>query len=301
MRILFMGTPNFARESLDALYKAGYDICAVMTRSDKPKNRGMRLTPPPVKELALAHGTPVYQPKTLRDGEAFTLIQDLDPDLIVVVAYAKILPQEILDLPPYGCINVHPSLLPKYRGAAPIQCAVLNGEETTGVTIMQMDAGLDTGDVITQRETEILPNETSGELFERLCIVGTELLVETIQMVIDGTATYTPQDSSLSSYAKPITRDMSPVDFTRTATQITNQIRGLNPWPTATVTIKDRAFKLLAAQTGEGKGDPGEVLQAGKNGLEIACGEGSVYITKLQAPGKKPMSAADYLRGNPIE
>jgi len=301
MRILFMGTPNFARESLDALYKAGHDICAVMTRSDKPKNRGMHLTPPPVKELALAHGTPVYQPKTLRDGEALALIQDLSPDLIVVVAYAKILPQEILDLPPYGCINVHPSLLPKYRGAAPIQCAVLNGEETTGVTIMQMDAGLDTGDIITQREADILPDETSGELFERLCVVGAELLVETIQMIASRTATYMPQDSNLSSYAKPITRDMSPVNWTRTAFEITNQIRGLNPWPTATATIKDRDFKLLAAHPGTGEGAPGEVLQAGKSGLEIACGDGSVYITKLQAPGKKTMSAADYLRGNPIE
>jgi len=301
MRILFMGTPNFARESLDALYKAGHDICAVMTRSDKPKNRGMRLTPPPVKELALVHGTPVYQPKTLRDGEALALIQDLNPDIIVVVAYAKILPQEILDLPPLGCLNIHPSLLPKYRGAAPIQQAILDGERVTGVTIMQMDAGLDTGDIITQRETEILPGETSGELFERLCIVGAELLVETIQMIEDGTATYTPQNSNLSSYAKPITRDMSPVDWTRTAKQITNQIRGLNPWPTATATIKDREFKLLAAHPGEGKGKPGEVLQAGKNGLEIACGDGSIYITKLQAPGKKPMNATDYLRGNPIE
>ena len=301
MRILFMGTPNFARESLDALYKAGHDICAVMTRSDKPKNRGMRLTPPPVKELALIHGTPVYQPKTLRDGEALALIQDLNPDIIVVVAYAKILPQEILDLPPLGCLNIHPSLLPKYRGAAPIQQAILDGERVTGVTIMQMDAGLDTGDIITQRETEILPGETSGELFERLCIVGSELLVKTIQMIEDGTAAYTPQDSSLSSYAKPITRDMSPVDWTRTAKQITNQIRGLNPWPTATATIKGREFKLLAANPSEGKGKPGEVLQAGKNGLEIACGDGSIYITKLQAPGKKPMNAADYLRGNPIE
>lgn len=301
MRILFMGTPNYARGTLETLYDAGHDICAVITQPDKPKDRGMHLQFPPVKELALERGTPVYQPETLRDGSAFTLIQDIAPELIVVVAYGKILPQEILDLPPCGCLNIHPSLLPKYRGAAPIQRAILDGEQVTGVTIMQMDAGLDTGDIVTQQETEILPNETSGELFERLCVVGSKLLVETIQMIAEGTATYTPQDSSLSNYAKPITRDMSPIDWTRTAFEITNQIRGLNPWPTATATIKGRGFKLLEAQSGEGKGVPGEVLQAGKSGLEIACGEGSIYITKLQAPGKKPMCAADYLRGNPIE
>ena len=301
MRILFMGTPDFARDSLDALYKAGHDICAVMTRSDKPKNRGMKLTPPPVKELALEHGTPVYQPKTLRDGEALALIQELNPDIIVVVAYAKILPQEILDLPPYGCINVHPSLLPKYRGAAPIQWAVLNGEEITGVTIMQMNAGLDTGDIISVEETEIFPAETSGELFGRLSIEGAALLVDTVAAIEAGTATRTPQDDAKSSYAHPIKRELSPVDWNRSAAEIVNQIRGLNPWPTATATIKGRDFKFHEAHIGEGQGEPGTIISAGKNGLEIAAGDGAVIITKLQAPGKKPMSAGDYLRGNPIE
>jgi len=301
MRILFMGTPEYAKGTLEALYNAGFDICAVITQADKPKDRGMQLQAPPVKELALLHGTPVYQPKTLRDATSIALVQEIAPDMIIVVAYGQILPQEILDIPPLGCLNVHPSLLPKYRGAAPIQWAILDGEAVTGVTIMRMDAGLDTGDMITQCKTEILPNETSGELFTRLCGIGSKLLVETIASIADGTATYTPQDGSLANYAKRITRDMSPVDFTRSAFEITNQIRGLNPWPTATVTIKDCTFKLLEAHPGEGTGTPGEILSAGKEGLEIACGDGSVIITTLQAPGKKPMAAGDYLRGNPIE
>jgi len=301
MRILFMGTPEYARGTLEALYNAGLDICAVITQADKPKDRGMHLQAPPVKELARLHGTPVYQPTTLRDAASLALIQEIAPDMIIVVAYGQILPQEILDIPPLGCLNVHPSLLPKYRGAAPIQWAILDGEAVTGVTIMRMDAGLDTGDMITQCKTEILPNETSGELFERLCGIGSDLLVETIAAIADGTATYTPQDGSLANYAKRITRDMSPVDFARSAFEITNQIRGLNPWPTATTTIKDRSFKLLEAHPGEGTGTSGEILSAGKDGLEIACGDGSVIITKLQAPGKKPMAAGDYLRGNPIE
>lgn len=296
-----MGTPEYARGTLEILYQAGCDICAVITQPDKPKGRGMQLQAPPVKELALKHGTPVYQPKTLRDAEALALIQKIAPDVIIVVAYGQILPQVVLDIPPKGCVNVHASLLPHYRGAAPIQRAILDGASVTGVTIMQMDAGLDTGDIITQCKTEILPNETSGELFERLCTIGADLLVETIRMIADGTATYTPQDGSLASYAKPLTRDMSPVDFTRTAFEIKNQVRGLNPWPMATATIKDREFKLYEVHAGEGVGEPGEILSAGKNGLEIACGDGSIIITKLQAPGKKPMAAVDYLRGNPIE
>jgi len=296
-----MGTPDYARGNLEALYNAGHDICAVITQADKPKDRGMQLQATPVKELALAHDTPVYQPETLRDAAAHALVQEIAPDMIIVVAYGQILPQEILDIPSLGCLNVHPSLLPKYRGAAPIQWAILKGESVTGVTIMRMDAELDTGDIITQCETEIYPSETSGELFERLCPIGAELLVKTIGMIADGTATYTPQDVSLASGTKRITRAMSPVDFTRTAFEITNQIRGLNPWPTATTIIKDCTFKLLEAHPGEGTGTPGEILSSGEGGLEIACGDGSIIITKLQAPGKKPMAAADYLRGNPIE
>ena len=301
MRILFMGTPDFACPSLEGLYGAGYDICGVFTQPDKPKNRGMQLLPPPVKVLAQAHGTPVYQPKTLRDGAAVSLIQSLAPELIVVVAYGKILPKKILDLPPYGCINVHASLLPKYRGAAPIQWAVLNGERETGITIMHMAEGMDTGDMIAIRQTEIGPQETSGELFERLKDLGADLLAETIQTIADGTATRTPQDDTQATLAPMLNRDMSPVDWDQSADQIINQIRGLNPWPVATSVIADREFKFYAARKGPGRGQPGDVLSTGKDGLEIACGDGSVRITELQAPGKKRMDAGAYLRGNPLD
>ena len=304
-RILFFGTPDFACPSLAALYEAGHEICAVITQPDKPKNRGMQLTPPPVKELALSHGTPVYQPTTLKDGEAANIIRGLAPALIIVVAYGKILPREILDIPPYGCINVHPSLLPKYQGATPIQSAILNGDSVTGVTIMQMDEALDTGDMLSQEETEILPDETSGELFGRLSTLGARLLVNTIPAIQDGTVTRTPQDKARATYARPLHREMSPVDWTRSAQEIVNQIRGLNPWPMATTVIADRNFKIHSAHVGatvpgRPPSPPGTILSTASAGLEIACGDGSVIITRLQPPGKKSMSAADYLRGNPI-
>ena len=304
MRILFMGTPAFACSTLEALYEAGHDICGVFTQPDKPKNRGMQLTPPPVKELALFHGTPVYQPEKLRDGEAAKTIRDLTPELIVVVAYGKILPKEILDIPPHGCINVHASLLPKYRGAAPIQWAILNGERVTGITVMHMDEGLDTGDIIAMRETEILPCETSGQLFDRLCILGAELLADTIPAIAAGTATRTPQDHAIATHVPPLSRDMSPVDWSRAARAIIDQIQGLNPWPMATTEIDGKVFKLHTAHVGANcvrpSSPPGTILSADADGLEIACGDGSVVITHLQAPGKKPMAAGEYLRGNPI-
>jgi len=261
----------------------------------------MQLMPSPVKELALSHGTPVYQPKTMRDGEAAEMIRTLAPELIVVVAYGKILPREILGLPSFGCVNVHASLLPKYRGAAPIQWAVLNGERMTGITLMQMDEGLDTGDMIAVRETEILPNETSGQLFDRLCTLGAQLLTDTIPTIADGTATRTPQDHTKATHAPPLSRDMSPVDWTRPTDEIVNQIRGLNPWPTATAEFGGKTYKLLAAHAGERSGAPGTKFAADPFGLEIATGDGSVIITCIQPPGKKPMGTADYLRGNPIE
>jgi len=298
-----MGTPAFACPSLEALYEAGHEVCGVFTQPDKPKNRGMQLAPPPVKELALSHGTPVYQPGTLRDGEAANRIRALAPELIVVVAYGKILPKEILDIPPYGCINVHASLLPKYRGAAPIQWAILNGEEVTGTTIMHMDVGLDTGDIIAQAELEIL-QDTAGELFHRLSLQGAKLLVNTIPAILDGTAKRIPQDHARATNAPPLNRDMSPVDWSRRAEEIINQIQGLNPWPMATATFHDKIFKLHAAHVGANSvrpsSTPGTILSAGEAGLEIACGDGSVMITRLQAPDKKPMAAGEYLRGNPL-
>ena len=295
-----MGTPEFACPSLEGLHKAGHEICAVFTQPDKPKNRGMRLFPPPVKVLAETWGIPVYQPNSLREGTAAEIIRDIGPALIVVVAYGKILPREILTMAPSGCVNVHASLLPKYRGAAPIQWAILNGERVTGVTIMQMDEGLDTGDIIATRETEILPQETAGALFDRLKILGADALVETIPVIESGKADKTPQDHAEASQAPPLTRAMSPVDWTRPAEEIVNQIRGLNPWPMATATIGGRDFKLYEAHVGTGRGVPGEILSAGKEGLEVAAGLGSVVIRQLQAPGKRCMSASDYLRGKPF-
>ena len=295
-----MGTPDFASPSLEGLHEAGHDICAVFTQPDKPKNRGMRLLPPPVKLLAESFGIPVYQPNTLRDGFAAEMIRGLSPDIIVVVAYGKILPREILEIAPYGCVNVHASLLPNYRGAAPIQWAVLNGEQVTGVTIMQMDEGLDTGDIITAAEMEILPEETSGELFERLKILGAKTLVETIPLIEGGKAKKMPQNHQKATHAPPLTRDMSPVDWSRPAKELVNQVRGLNPWPMATAVIGGREFKLLRAHAGSGSGTAGEILAAGEGGLEVAAGTGSLVITELQAPGKRRMSAAEYLRGRPF-
>ena len=300
MRILFMGTPDFACPSLEGLYGAGHHICGVFTQPDKPKHRGMQLLPPPVKELAAGWGIPVYQPKSLKDGTAAGMIQSLRPELIVVVAYGKILPQEILDMASHGCINVHASLLPQYRGAAPIQWAILQGEEVTGVTIMQMDAGLDTGDIITAVETEISPRETAGDLFNRLKILGADTLVETVSAIEGGRVEKTPQNHEEASYAPPLTRDMSPVDWTRPAKEIVNQIRGLNPWPVATATIGGRELKLYEAHVGTGCGRAGDILSAGNDGLEVAAGSGSLVITQLQAPGKRRMSALDYMRGKPF-
>ena len=303
MRILYFGTPDFACRTLEMIYAAGHMVCGVVTQPDKPKNRGMQLTAPPVKTLALAHGTPVHQPTTLRDEAALRLVQELAPDLIVVVAYGKILPRVILDVPTYGGINLHPSLLPKYQGATPIQQAILNGDRVTGVSVMVLDDALDQGDVLAQEETEILPYETSGQLFERLALQGARLLVDTIPAIFSGTVQPIAQDPLLATYAKPLSREMSPVDWGLSARSIVNQICGLNPWPMATAVFGGKLFKIHAAQVGQGElnAPPGTILSAGNAGLEVAAGAGSVIITTLQPPGKKPMAAGDYLRGNPIE
>ena len=300
MRVLFMGTPDFAVASLEAIHAAGQDICGVFTQPDKKQNRGQKVSAPAVKECAIHLGLPVFQPETLRDGTALSFITALNPDIIIVVAYGKLLPQEILDFPKYGCINVHASLLPKYRGAAPIQWAILNGESHTGVTIMQMDIGLDTGDMLTKKETEILPEDTAKSLFLRLQTLGAECLVETLPKIERGEITATPQNHEEATFAPPLSRDLSEVHWEKSAAEIINQIRGLNPWPMATTEIAGRKFKLHHAIIGTGKGNPGEILNASTNGLEIACGIGSIIILTLQAEGKKAMPVGDYLRGNPI-
>ena len=303
MRIVFMGTPEFAVPSLERLIADGHEICGVFTQPDKPKNRGMKLTPSPVKVAALAHEVPVYQPATLKNGEALEQLKALAPDLIAVAAYGKILPQDILDLPKLGCINVHSSLLPKYRGAAPIHWAILKGEEETGVTIMHMAAGLDTGDMILSKATPIDPDETVEQLHDRLAQMGAELLSEAVVRLADGTAPRIPQDDSLSCYAPMLSRELSPIDWNRTSKEIHNQVRGLIPWPATSTTLGGVNFKVYAvAETGEDTSvAPGTVLRADKKGLYVACGDGKVLrVEELQAEGGRRMKAADYLRGHPM-
>lgn len=304
MRIVFMGTPAFAVPSLEKLIEAGYEIVGVFTQPDKPKNRGMKLLPPPVKVCAQEHEIPVYQPTKLRDGTALAQIQALAPELIVVAAYGRILPDEILDYPKLGCINVHSSLLPRYRGAAPINWAILNGDEKTGVTIMHMATELDAGDIITQAETAIGPDEDAETLYQRLADMGGALLISAVEQLAAGTATRTPQEAAGVTLAPMLGRELSPIDWKRSAQEIHNQVRGLIPWPTATTdAITGDTMKILVTQqTGEQTGAPaGTVVAAGKQGIDMACGDGKILrIVELQAAGKKRMKAADYLRGNPI-
>ena len=303
MRILFMGTPDFAVPSLEALIQAGHTICGVFTQPDKPKNRGMKLQAPPVKECALAHDIPVYQPVKLRDGTALAQIQELAPELIVVAAYGRILPDDILAAPPKGCINVHSSLLPNYRGAAPINWAVLNGDKETGVTIMHMAHDLDAGDIISQAATPIDPDETVVTLHDRLAVLGAQLLVETVAQIAAGTATRTPQDHEKATLAPMLGRELSSMDFGRTARQLHDQVRGLIPWPAAVATLGDKRCKVFKTVVSEEHTDaaPGTVLAAGKEGLVVACGEGTVLrLEEIQPDGGKRMKAADYLRGHPI-
>ena len=301
MRILFMGTPDIAAECLKALYSAGHDICAVYTRRDKPVGRKQVLTAPPVKEVALEHGTPVFQPRTLRDGSEDANIRALAPELIVVVAYGCILPKSVLELPKYGCINIHASLLPKYRGSAPYQWAVLDGLTETGVTAMYLTREMDAGDIIDVSKTPIGENETAGELLDHLAVLGAELLSRTLTRFESGKVPATPQDASGVSYAPMLDKSMCPIDWTKTAQQVHNHVRGLHPWPVATMELQGKTFKVHATRVVEGSGKPGEILGLTKTGLRIACGEGAVEIISLQAEGGKRMAAPDYFRGHPLE
>ena len=298
MRIVFMGTPEFARKSLDRLYSDGHDIAGVFTRADKPRNRGMKLSFTPVKELALEHGSPVYQPVKL----SAELFDDIDCELIAVVAYGRILPKEILVLPELGCINIHGSILPKYRGASPIQHAILSGDKETGVTSMYMSEGIDDGDILYTRKTQIGEDETAADLSERLGILGAGLLSDTIAMIGRGEAVRTPQDHNEATFAPLLTKEISPVDWSDSAYEIKCKIRGLIPWPVATMELGGKVLKIFSAditanQTGKA---PGTVVSHGRAGLEIACADGTVIVKELQAPGGRRMLAADYLRGNMI-
>ena len=304
MRIVFMGTPDFAAASLKKLIDEKYDIAAVFTQPDKPRDRGMKLSYSPVKELALENNIPVYQPTKLRDGTATELIKSLRPDILVVVAYGRILPDDMLEVPKYGAINVHASLLPKYRGAAPIQWAVLNGDKITGVTTMYLASEMDTGDIIYTAETEIGEFETSGELFDRLMVMGAELLDRTLRDIEDGTAPRTQQDHSKASYVKMLDKSLSPIEWAKTPREIIKQIYGLQPWPVATAELDGKVFKIYSAEYTQNKTvkAPGSVVSAGKKGIKIVClGGETLLITELQAAGKKRMKASDYLLGHPIK
>ncbi|MBR3640610.1 MAG: methionyl-tRNA formyltransferase, partial [Oscillibacter sp.] len=300
MRILFMGTPDFAAVSLKRLFEDGHEICGVFTQPDKPGNRN-KITFSAVKEYALSQGLSVYQPQKLRDGTAYELIKTLAPELIVVVAYGRILPKEILDLPPYGCVNVHASLLPKYRGAAPINHAILNGERETGVSVMYMAEELDAGDVIATAKTEIGDGEDLPSLWTRLAELGAETLSKTVPHIADGTAPRTPQDNAQATFAPMMSRELSPIDWNRPSEAIRNQVRGLIPWPCASALLAGTRFKIYRTERG-GETDKaaGTILSAGKRGIEVACGDGrSIYLTELQADGGKRMAAGAYLLGHP--
>ena len=297
MRILFMGTPDIAAQSLEALYAAGHEICGVFTREDKPVGRKQVLTAPPVKQLALAHGTPVYQPRTLRDGKAAEDIRALAPELIVVVAYGRILPPEVLAIPPKGCINLHVSLLPKYRGSAPVQWAVLNGDAETGVSIMQMDEGLDTGDVLACEKIAIDPEETSGQLFDRVTAVGARVLCETLPAIAAGTLKAEPQARENASVAPMLSKEMAQFHLTDSAEHIHNWVRGMNPWPGAWfVTAGGKKVKVMECRVAESHGEAAGTVLATKP-LTVACGEGAVQLLHVVPEGKKPMDGTSFAAG----
>lgn len=298
-----MGTPDFASASLDALLKNGYDVAGVFTQPDKARGRGMEVSFSPVKTLALEHEIPVFQPEKMRDGTALSILQSLQPDLVVVVAYGRILPDDLLAVPPLGTINVHGSLLPRYRGAAPIQWSVLNGDEKTGVTTMYLASAMDAGDIIFSEETEIGEYETSGELYDRLKLLGAELLIKTVRAIEAGCAPRIPQDDSKATYVTMLDKSLCPLDFSKPARAVVKWIYGLQPWPIATAELGGVTLKIFSALLTHRRTDlaPGSVVSAGKDGIEIACGDGeTVLLTEVQAPGKKRMRAEDYLRGHKL-
>lgn len=302
MNIVFMGTPDFAVPCLNRLISDGHKILAVFTQPDKPKGRGQSLAATPVKLKAVENNIPVFQPSSLKDGEAFRILDGLSPDIIIVVAYGKILPGQFMLLPKFGCVNIHASLLPKYRGTAPIQWAVINGEKITGVTSIQMDAGIDTGDMLLAEQTEIGKNENSGELLDRLSIIGAEVLSKTIIGLQAGTITPVKQDESTSNYAPMLTKALCPVNWNEPAIKIHNRIRGLSPFLIATAILGGKLIRIHAAQPVEGKnGKPGEVIE-NKDMLVVACGDGNaVEIITMQTEGKRAMSAKEFMRGNSID
>ena len=301
MKIVYMGTPDFAVPPLAALVEAGYEVTAVITQPDKPKGRGKTLLPTPVKEEAMKHEITVYQPQKVRDPEFVEVLKNLAPDMIVVAAFGQIIPKEILDMPKYGCINIHASLLPKYRGAAPIQQAVIDGEKESGVTIMKMGMGLDTGDMISQAVVTLSEDETGGSLFDRLAETGASLLIQTIPSIENGTATYTKQpEESPTPYAAMITKKMGLLDFSRNAEVLERLVRGMNPWPSAYTYLNNKTLKVWKAVVEDaesGKAAPGTIVDVDKKGIHVACGEKILVLQEVQLEGKKRMETDAFLRG----
>ena len=301
MRVVFMGTPDIAATCLKRILADGFEVVGVYTQPDRPKGRGMKLTASPVKEVALSAGIPVFQPETFREEETVQALRDLKPDICAVVAYGRILPQKVLDIPTFGCINIHASILPQYRGSAPYQWAVLDGQKETGVTAMYLVREMDAGDMIEVSKTPIGENETAGELLDRLAELGAALLSRTLSRFTQGPVPATPQDESQVSYAPMLEKTMCPIDWTKTAQQVHDHVRGLQPWPVATMELKGQPFKVHETRIVPGSGKPGEILGLTKTGLVIACGRGAVEIRVLQAQGGKRMAAPDYFRGHPLE
>ena len=301
MRVVFMGTPDIAATCLKKILADGFEVVGVYTQPDRPKGRGMKLVASPVKEVALAHDLPVFQPENFREEETVEQLRSLKPDICAVVAYGRILPQKVLDVPTYGCINIHASVLPKYRGSAPYQWAVLDGLTETGVTAMYLCREMDAGDIIDVSKPPIGENETAGELLDRLAVLGADLLSKTLTRFESGKVEAAPQNPAEVCFAPMLDKTMCPIDWTKTARQVHNHVRGLHPWPVATMELQGKTFKVHETRVVEGNGAPGKILGLTKTGLRIACGEGAVEILSLQAEGGKRMAAPDYFRGHPLE
>ena len=301
MRVVFMGTPDIAATCLKQIIADGFNVVGVYTQPDRPKGRGMKMVFPPVKDVAIAHEIPVFQPENFREDETVQQLRDLKPDVVAVVAYGRILPQRVLDIVPGGFINIHASVLPQYRGSAPYQWAVLDGLKETGVSAQFMVHAMDAGDVVGVSKTPIGENETAGELLDRLAVLGAALLSDTLRKYENKELVGIPQDESKVSFAPMLDKSMCPIDWNKTAQQIHDKVRGLHPWPVATMELQGQKFKVHATKVVEGSGQPGQILALTKTGLQIACAQGAIEVTSLQAEGGKRMAAPDYFRGHPLE
>ena len=301
MRVVFMGTPDIAATCLKKIIADGFEVVGVYTQPDRPKGRGMKMVFPPVKEVAIANNLPVFQPENFREDETVEQLKALQPDVVAVVAYGRILPQRVLDLVPKGFINIHASVLPQYRGSAPYQWAVLDGLKETGVSAQFMVHAMDAGDVVGVSKTPIGPDETAGELLDRLAVLGADLLSETLTKYENKELIPVPQDETKVTMAPMLDKSMCPIDWPKTAQQIHDKVRGLHPWPVATMELQGKKFKVHATKIVPGSGEPGEILGLTKTGLKIACGDGAIEVTSLQAEGGKRMAAPDYFRGHPLE